>query len=290
MDIQKINFDKSISYFEDAKNRFFQNSSAKIGSIILLIIFIFAFFGPFISPYKYFQTQLELKNLTPSLKFWFGTDELGRDIFTRTCYGARISLFIGSTAAILDVIIGVIYGSISALIGKLTDEIMMRICDIISTIPYLLMVILLMVVMGNGLFPLIIALSITGWINMARIVRAKMLSLKKMAFVEAAKISGASNFRIIFRHLIPNTIGPIITTMTLTIPLAIFSEAFLSFLGLGLQPPKASLGTMVNDALSALRYYPFRLFFPALMISMIMLGFNLVGDGLRDSLDPRLKK
>ena len=249
-----------------------------------------AIIGPYLNSYTYFDTHLELKNLSPSTKFWFGTDELGRDIFTRIWYGARISLSIGIAAAIIDIIIGMIYGAIAALFGKYVDEIMMRVADIIATIPYLLAVILLIVFMSPGILTILIALTITGWINMARIVRAQILSLKKMPFIDAAKVMGASNFRIIFKHLLPNCMGSIITTMTISIPLAIFTEAFLSFLGLGIQAPISSWGVMVNDGLYALRYYPWRLFFPAFMICLTMLAFNLLADGIRDIFDPRMAK
>ena len=174
--------------------------------------------------------------------------------------------------------------------GGKTEELMMRFADILYSLPYLLIVILLMVVMGPGIFTIIIAMTMTGWINMARIVRAQILQLKHIDFATAAHAIGASRTRVLIRHLIPNTIGTIITTMTLTIPAAIFTEAFLSFLGLGVQAPIASWGTMANDGLSALRYYPWRLFFPAAFISFTMLAFNVVGDGIRDAFDPRLRK
>ncbi|NGX32798.1 MAG: Oligopeptide transport system permease protein OppC [Candidatus Anoxychlamydiales bacterium] len=282
--------DKNIlkpSFIRDAKYAFHKNKSMSIGFIILFSLIIMAIIGPYLNSYTYFDTHLELKNLSPSTKFWFGTDELGRDIFTRIWYGARISLSIGIAAAIIDIIIGMIYGAIAALFGKYVDEIMMRIADIIATIPYLLAVILLIVFMSPGILTILIALTITGWINMARIVRAQILSLKKMPFIDAAKVMGASNFRIIFKHLLPNCAGSIITTMTISIPLAIFTEAFLSFLGLGIQAPISSWGVMVNDGLYALRYYPWRLFFPAFMISLTMLAFNLLADGIRDIFDPR---
>ncbi len=280
---------ENIGYFQDVKERFVHNRPALVGFYILLFLFIMALVGPFLNSYTYYDTHLELKNLKPSLKFWFGTDELGRDIFTRVWWGARISLFVGISAAIIDLIIGVIWGAVAALFGGIVDELMMRICDILYTIPSLLVVILLMVVMGPGIVTIIIALTFIGWINMARIVRGQILQLKEMDFIHAAKVIGASKTRIIFRHLIPNCIGPIITTMTITIPIAIFTEAFLSFLGLGVQAPIASWGVMVNDSLSALRYYPWRLFFPAFMISLTMLSFNLVGDGLNDAFDPRMR-
>jgi len=287
--------DKKNSFFKFlkikyAKNAFFENKALSIGLTILLILFIMAIIGPILSSYSYFDTHLELKNLSPSKKFWFGTDELGRDIFTRIWYGARISLGIGIAAAFIDIIIGMIYGATSALFGKFVDEIMMRIADIIATIPYLLAVILLIVFMHPGIVTILIALTITGWINMARIVRAQILSLKKMPFIDAAKVMGASNFRIIFKHLLPNCTGSIITTMTISIPLSIFTEAFLSFLGLGIQAPISSWGVMVNDGLYALRYYPWRLFFPAFMICLTMLAFNLVADGISDVFDPRKAK
>lgn len=283
----EISEDKQTSLIKDAKDRFFQNRSAKVGLYILFFLILMAIIGPYLNSYTYYDTNLEMKNLAPNFKFWFGTDELGRDIFTRIWYGARISLGIGIIAAIIDIIIGMIYGAISALMGKIVDEIMMRISDIISTIPYLLAVILLMVFMSPGIITILIALTLIGWINMARIVRAQILSLKKMPFVNAAKIMGASKIRIIFKHLLPNCMGSIITTMTMSIPLAIFTEAFLSFLGLGIQAPISSWGVMVNDGLYALRYYPWRLFFPSFMICLTMLAFNLVADGIQDAFDPR---
>ncbi len=245
--------------------------------------------GPLLTSYTYYETHLPLKNQLPSLQFWFGTDELGRDIFTRIWWGARISLFVGITAATIDLIIGVIYGSIAGLWGGKLDELMMRITDVLYSIPYLLIVILLTVMMGSGLTTIIIALTITGWIPMSRIVRGQMLQLKELDYTQAAIALGASKWRLLFKHLLPNAMGPIITTMTFTVPTAIFAEAFLSFLGLGIQAPVASWGMMASDGLSALRYFPWRLAFPACFISLTMLCFNLVGDGIRDAFDPRLK-
>jgi oligopeptide transport system permease protein len=256
---------------------------------VLTFLFIMAFIAPFLSPYSYYETHLPFKNHSPTLHFWFGTDELGRDIFTRIWWGARISLFVGVTAASIDLIVGVIYGSIAGLWGRKVDELLMRAADVISSVPYLLIVILLTVMMGSGLFTMIIALTMTGWIPMARIVRGQIMQLKELDYAQAAIALGASKWRLLFRHLLPNAMGPIITTMTFTIPTAIFSEAFLSFLGLGVQAPVASWGAMAYDGLSALGYYPWRLFFPAFFISLTMLCFNLIGDGIRDAFDPRLK-
>lgn len=277
------------SYWKSAWNHFWKTPSSCIGSFLLIIIFTMAILGPYLNPFSYQEIHLSIKNQSPNLTFWFGTDELGRDVFTRIWQGARISLFVAIAAVIIDLIIGVFWGAIAAFFGGILDEILMRICDVLSSIPYLLMVILLMVVTGPGFLTIIIALACTGWINMARITRAKVLEIKQLDFIHAAIALGATKKRIIFKHIIPNAIGPIIATMTLTIPTAIFAEAFLSFLGLGIQAPYASWGMMASDGLNALRYYPWRLFFPGIMISITILSFNLIADGLRDSLDPRLR-
>jgi len=211
-------------------------------------------------------------------------------MFARIWYGAKISLFIGIAAAIIDLVIGVIWGGISGYKGGRVDEVMMRIADVLYGIPYLLLVILLMVVLGQGLGTMILAMSITGWINMARITRGQVLSLKNQEYILASRTLGASLTRIMGKHLIPNAMGPILVTLTLTIPNAIFTEAFLSYLGLGLTPPLASWGTMANDGIAAMSYYPWRVFFPALFICLTIFAFNVIGDGIRDALDPRLRK
>lgn len=254
------------------------------GTLLLLFLFLFTLIGPMISGHTYYDTNLALKNLSPSSHFWFGTDDLGRDIFTRICYGGRISLFVGISAAIIDVIIGVLWGSVAAFMGGRIDEVMMRMADILYSLPYLLVVILLSIPLGSGLFSIIVAISIIGWITMARIVRGQVLLLRQMEYVQAAQVLGAGFGRILFKHLIPNALGPIMVTLTLTIPYAIFTEAFLSFLGLGVQAPMASWGTMASDGLPALQYYPWRLFFPALFISVTILGFTLLGEGIKESL------
>lgn len=277
-------------FWTDVWLRFRQNPLAVTGLITLVILLGLAVIGPHINHFTYYETQLALKNQAPSWTHWFGTDDLGRDVFTRIWYGARISLFVGITAALIDVIVGVLWGGTAALLGGKADELMMRIADILYGLPYLLVVIMLMVILGAGLIPIIIAMTITGWINMARIVRGQVLQLKEQEFIIAARALGAGFFHILFRHLIPNVMAPVIVTMTLTIPSAIFTEAFLSFLGLGVQAPIASWGTMANDGLPALQYYPWRLFFPVFFISVTMLAFNLVGDGLRDAVDPRLRR
>lgn len=221
-----------------------------------------------------------------------GTDALGRDMLARLMYGARISLLVAFIAAAVNMIIGILYGGIAGLCGGMVDSVMMRIVDIINTIPLTLYVILISVVLGNnsGLVSIVIALSSVYWVDMARVVRGQVLTLKGQEFVFAARTIGSSSKDILLRHLIPNAMGPILVTVTMLIPQAIFMEAFLSFIGLGVAPPMASLGTMCNDAIEALRTSPYQLFLPALVICITMFGFNFVGDGLRDALDPKLKK
>ena len=222
--------------------------------------------------------------------FWMGTDYLGRDLWVRMWRGARVSLLIAFISVICNVCIGIVYGSIAGYYGGKVDMIMMRIVDIISTIPLTLYVILIMQVLGAGIQSIIVALGSVYWVDMARVVRGQILSLKQQEFVLAAKTIGSSATTILFDHLIPNALGSILVTITMLIPSAIFMEAFLGYLGIGLQPPLASLGTMCNDASANLRTSPHELLIPALMICVIMFAFNFVGDGLRDALDPKLKK
>lgn len=280
---------KSISFWGEVSRRFLKNKLALVGFITLAIIIIGAIFGPLISDFTYRQQNGDY-NMEPNGTYWFGTDDLGRDVFTRVWMGARISIFIGFAAAFIDLIIGVAWGAVAGLKGGRTDEIMMRIADILTAIPYLLVVIILLVVMQPGLFPMIIALSLTGWVNMARITRSEILKLKNQEYVLAARTLGANNLHLIKRHLLPNALGAILVTMTLTIPTAIFTEAFLSYLGLGVPAPLASWGTMANDGYPALANAPWRLFFPAVLICLTIFAFNSVGDGLRDALDPKLRK
>ena len=266
---------------------FTYKKSALFGTLLLFAVVLFCLFGPLFSSYSYYEIHLELKNMAPSPSFWFGSDELGRDVFTRVWMGGRISLFVGICAAVIDLIIGVAWGAVAGIYGGIIEETMMRLTDVLHGIPYLLTVILLMVLLGPGLSSILIALTLTGWINMARIVRSHILQLKEADFIYAAKAAGASYRRIIFKHLIPNTAGPIVATMMLSIPVAIFSEAFLSFLGLGVQAPVASWGVMINDSLPAMRYYPWRLFFPGLLIVLTMLSFHLIGEGMQEAFNPR---
>ncbi|MDT8861882.1 ABC transporter permease [Alkalihalobacillus sp. MEB130] len=281
----------SVGFWQDAWFRLMKNKVAVLGLILIVIMIIMAIIGPWLTPYDYREGVLSNQNQPPSTTHWFGTDELGRDMFTRVWYGARVSLFIGFAAAFIEFFIGVSYGGLSGYKGGRVDNIMMRFVDVLYGLPYLLVVILLMVVMDPGVFTIIVALSLTGWIGMARIVRGQVLQLKSNEYVLASKVLGGSTSRIVRKHLLPNSMGPIIVSMTLTVPGAIFAEAFLSFLGLGVQAPIASWGTMANDALGVLNTgYWWRLVFPAVMISLTMFAFNVFGDGLRDALDPKMRR
>ncbi|WP_336787430.1 ABC transporter permease [Paenibacillus sp. MMO-177] len=285
---------ESISAWKDAWFRLKSNRMAMISLWILALIVLMAIFGQAIAHQftgnDFSTNNLKATNQAPSGDHWFGTDGLGRDMFARTWMGAGISLQVGIYAAIVDLIVGVIMGSIMGYFGGKVDEILNRICEILYSIPSLLIVILLIVVMEPSMFTIILALSITGWINMAWIVRGQIMQLKNQEYVLAARALGANPVRIMFKHLIPNAMGPIIVTITMTVPNAIFAEAFLSFLGLGVQSPAASLGTLINDAIKAMTVYPWRMLYPAILLSLTMLCFNIFGDGLRDALDPKMKK
>lgn len=281
--------DKVVSFWQEVFLTFKKNKLAMFGLVVLVIVALMAIFVPIFSPYTYSE-QTSQYNAAPSSQFWFGTDNLGRDIFVRAWVGARISLFIGLSAALVNVLIGVVYGSIAGLAGGKVDNLMMCICDVLNAVPYLLIVIMLLVVMKQGLVPMIAAMTITGWISMARIVRTEVLSLKNQEYVLAARTLGASTGHLIRRHLVPNAMGIIIVQMTLSVPGAIFTESYLSFLGLGVTPPMSSWGTMASEGAKAILTAPWRLLFPALLISLTIFAFNAVGDGLRDALDPKLRK
>ena len=218
----------------------------------------------------------------------FGTDQLGRDVLVRQMYGARISLLVAAAAVLTNFVIGVIYGGISGLLGGRVDAVMMRFVEIVATIPLTLYVILMMVVLQSGLLSVVLAIGTVYWVDMARVVRGQILTLKGQDYVAAARTMGASTLRILFKHLLPNAFGPILVTLTMLIPSAIFIESFMSFIGLGVTPPQASWGTLTSEAVETLRAYPYQLLFPAVAISLTMLAFNFLGDGLRDALDPRL--
>lgn len=282
--------EETLGYWQDAWIRLKKNKMALLGLIIIVCLIVLAIFGPIFSSHTYDEQNLMMTNSSPSWEHWFGTDNLGRDIFIRVLYGARISLAIGIVASLLNLLIGVIYGGIAGFCGGKIDRIMMNIVDILYSVPTLLYVILLMVILKPGLINIFIALGIGYWLQMARIVRGQILSMKEQEFILAARTIGVSKKRILFRHLLPNAMGAIIVTMTLAIPDAIFTEAFLSFIGLGVSAPMASWGVLASEGVNNLRAYPFQLFFPAVAISVTMLAFNFLGDGLRDVLDPKMRR
>ena len=280
----------SVTYFQDAWRRLKKNKLAMLGLIMIIIIAIFSIFGPIFSKFNYYSNDFSVANNGPNFIHPFGTDQFGRDEFTRIMYGGRISLTIALVASIISFGIGIIYGGISGFFGGTVDTIMMRVVEGVSSVPFMIYVILIMVIMGAGMKSIIIAIAATYWVDMARIVRGEILQLKQQEFVLAARTLGASNMRIIIKHLLPNSMGPIIVTLTLNIPAAIFTEAFLSFVGLGIPAPQASWGTLCSDSLSSYTLFPMQLLFPALAICLTMFAFNFLGDGLRDALDPKMRR
>lgn len=309
----------SSTFMKDSWIRLRKNKGAFTGLLLIILIMFFAAFGPYMNSHGFDEQDLTRANLPPKVPvlenlsflgvsgvdirgtdqyavkdvtdyYWFGTDDLGRDLWTRIWQGTRISLYIAFLAATLDLVIGVAYGSISAYYGGRIDNVMQRIIEVLMGIPNLIVVILLILILKPGILSITLAMVITGWVSMARIVRGQVLKLKGQEFVLASRTLGARDKNLIWGHLIPNSLGPIIITTMFTIPTAIFTEAFLSFIGLGLQPPIASLGMIVNDGFKMLKIYPHMLMFSSVIISLIMISFNLLGDGLRDSFDPKMKK
>jgi len=253
----------------------------KLGLAILCAVLIIAWTGPTLSGYAFDEIHLQLQNTPPGAKFWLGSDDLGRDLFTRICYGARISLFVGVAAAAIDLVIGTLWGGVAGYFGGRIDALLMGIADILFSLPYLLIVILFLVYLGPGMGSLLISLSLIGWIPMARIVRGQVMQLKNQEFVYAAIAYGATPQRILLGHILPNALGPILVTLTLTIPSAIFAEALLSFVGLGIPPPSASWGTLISEGIWAMSYYPWRLIFPALFLIATVFAFNRIAEALR---------
>lgn len=312
----------SLNYWQDAWLRVRKNKAAIVSLVVLVLLTIMAIIGPNINGYGYNEQNLKHTNLPPRIPvlekiswlpfdgevvkkngdvynayevkhvkeyYWLGTDSLGRDLFTRLWKGTRISLYIAFLAALIDMLIGVIYGAVSGFFGGKVDNFMQRITEILVGIPNLVVVILMIIVLEPGIMSITIALTITGWVGMARVVRAQVMKLKNQEYVLAARTLGLSNGKIIWKHLLPNLAGVIIINTMFTIPNAIFFEAFLSFIGLGLQPPLASLGTLINDGFKVLQLYPYQMIIPAIVISLIMICFNMIADGLRDALDPKMR-
>ncbi|WEK53179.1 MAG: ABC transporter permease [Candidatus Cohnella colombiensis] len=280
----------SQTYWQDAWRRLKLNKMAMAGLFILIILSLFAILAPFISGFDYKTQYLKDGYLSPSATHFFGTDQFGRDVWVRVWWGVRISLFIGLAAALIDLVFGVLYGGISAYFGGRVDSVMQRIIEIIYSIPLLLLAILFIVFMGPGITSIIIAYAISGWVGMARLVRGQILLLKEQEYVLAARTLGAKPARIILQHLLPNVLGLVIIQITFAVPSAIFFESFLSFIGVGIRPPMASLGKLISEGASVMRYHLHLLLFPTIVFSLIMISFNVLGDGLRDALDPKMRK
>ncbi len=282
---------RQVGYWQDAWRRLRQNKTAMAALVLLAVLLVMTLIGPNLTGYSFEQMDREAKNMAPSAQHWFGTDDLGRDLFTRVWQGGRVSMTIGLLGALVSTVIGVIYGSISAFFGGVVDNVMMRIVEILISIPYLIIVILISVITdSHSLGTLILALTLTGWCGTARLIRGQILQLREQEYVLAAEALGVSPLRVIVKHLIPNTLGLIIVGVTFDIPGYIFSEAFLSYIGLGIQPPETSWGALASAAQQNFRFYPYQLFLPSLMIALTMLSFTLLGDGLRDALDPQLRQ
>lgn len=287
----------SINFWKDAFGRLFKSKVAIVCFVVLALLILGAVFIPILSPFDYSrqnvaftdQGPMWVDNVTKQMHL-FGTDDLGRDLWVRIWMGARVSLTVAFAVTLIDCIVGTIYGGISGYFGGSVDNVMMRIIEVVGGIPYLIVVMLLMVVLPRGLMTIIIAYSLTGWTGMARLVRGQVLGLRSQEFLVAAETMGAKPSRIIGKHLVPNLLGIIIVNVTLDIPNVIFTEAFLSMLGLGIAPPQASWGTLCNDGIEVFQTYPMELVYPAVFISVTMLAFNLLGDQLRDALDPKLRR
>lgn len=278
---------ESKTYLQDAWNRFRKNKLALAGLIFILIMVVLAILVPILSPYTYDMQDMLARNKGCSLAHPFGTDKFGRDILVRVMYGARISLSVGFAAAALNLIIGVVYGGVCGYIGGKLDMILMRIVDILYSVPTLLYVILIMLIFGSNIFSVLLAICISSWVGMARQVRAQVLSLKQQEFSLAAYVIGASKPRILFKHLIINCMGPIIVNTTMMVPSAIFTEAFLAFVGIGISIPMASWGTMANEARAVMMLYPMQIVWPVAAICLTMLSLHFIGDGMSDALDPK---
>lgn len=278
------------SLWHDAWQRLKKNKLAMFGLIVLSMMSILALLTPWLAPYSYFEQNLELGATPPSAQHWLGTDAFGRDLLTRIMYGSRISLMVGFLATIVALSIGVLWGSVSGYIGGRTDIFMMRCVDILYALPFTILIILLMVVFGRNIILLFLAIGAVEWLTMARIVRGQVMSIRQQEYIDAAICMGLPQWRILLRHVIPNSLGPVIVYATLTVPNVILLESFLSFLGLGIQPPQSSWGLLIAYGVETMEEFPWLLFFPALILSLTLFSLNFLGDGLRDALDPQSAK
>lgn len=280
----------NISYWQDAWRRLKKNPMAMAALVALILVIILAIVGPHIKGYDYMTMNTKDKNLKSCSKYWFGTDNLGRDLFSRVWVGARISIIIALLATAIKVIVGALYGGVMAYFGGIVDSLLMRIIEIINSIPSLILTMLILIVLGNGKVSLLIALCFTAWTGTARMLRGQIMQLRESEYVLAAEALGASPSRIITKHLIPNTIGLLILDIATAIPGIIFDETILSFLGIGLQTPDFSLGTLLSNGQATMTFYPYQLVWPSVVLVVIVLAFNLFGEGLRDALDPKLRQ
>ncbi|MDB4474115.1 ABC transporter permease [Opitutaceae bacterium] len=282
--------EEGTSLWKDAWHRLTKNKLAVFGGSVLIVLAVACIVGPWLSPYGYEDNNLNNTFSPPSGAHWLGTDQLGRDLLVRLLVGGRISIGVGLCATFVALTIGVVYGAVAGFFGGKIDSLMMRIVDIMYALPFTIFVILLMVFFGRDIWLLFLAIGAVEWLTMARIVRGQIMSLKKMEFIEAARSIGLGKRRIIFRHMIPNILGPIIVYTTLTIPAVMLLEAFLSFLGLGVQPPLSSWGVLIKDGAEKMEEYPWLLMFPGVVFSLTLFSLNFLGDGLRDALDVRSSK
>lgn len=263
---------------------------AKISAALLISMCVLAVFAPWISPYSFDVQDTSQILQSPSLNHWMGTDTLGRDLFSRLLYGARVSLFIGIMTTLIALVFGTLYGAVSAYAGGRVDSFMMRVVDVVFALPDLLLIILIMVVLGKGVLSIFIALTMVSWVTVARLVRGEVLKVKEYAYVTASRALGAGPVRILWREILPNLYGVLLVTLSFRIPAAILSESTLSFIGLGIAPPASSWGSLANEGWKAIKFYPHLILYPSLAIFFTILAFNFLGDGLRDYLDPRRRK
>tara|TARA_B100001057_G_scaffold271832_1_gene272083 strand:- start:768 stop:1619 length:852 start_codon:yes stop_codon:yes gene_type:complete len=275
------------SLWQDAIRRLIQNRAAMVGGITILVLIILAVFAPWIAPYSYSYQNLDIGASPPSAEHLLGTDVLGRDLLSRLLYGARISLLVGFVATGVALVIGVSWGIIAGYFGGRIDSVMMRIVDVLYGLPFIIFIILLMVIFGRNIWLLFAAIGAVEWLTMARIVRAQVIGLKNQEFVQAAQVMGVSNFSMFRRHILPNILGPIAVYATLTIPQVMLLEAFLSFLGLGIQPPMSSWGTLIRYGVESMEEHYWLLIYPGLTFTITLFALNFFGDGLRDALDPK---
>ena len=281
---------QSLTYWADVWRRFRSNKMAILGLILLILVVCLLFAGPMLSGKDYQFIDTAVKNQGPSSEYWFGTDDMGRDLFTRVCVGGRVSIYIGLACTCVMFVVGSLVGALAGLKGGWVDDLIMRFCELIGNLPYLIIVVILSMVMGRSMFSLVFAMSLTSWVGTTRMVRGQILQIREMDYVQAAKALGADTKRIILKHLLPNTLGIIMVDVTMSVPGFIFSESFLSYIGLGIRPPETSWGALASAGQQQLMFYPHQLFFPCLLIVITILSFHLIGDGLSDALDPKLRQ